>query len=679
MLDIDIFDAALAEPERPEFSNGPLSIPPSDRHEPRRRGLIKVANPTPIARPTMRLEDFGNFFHALVSTYMANPDPKRILLIKAPAGVGKSHHATALAEQLAAAGRRVLYAGPKREFVLDVQAMAKHPQWIQLWHARSIGDPNASPPKPATCRYEREISAWMQRGYEATAFCSNSRVCGWDYMKECPFHKQKENAAPIIFGQHQHVALGHPLMAQFHLVIGDELPLGAFMREWKIPLKAMVPPDMPAEPLETLLRNLRFLACNPPDSGPRWEGRALYEALPGGAAGVLEAIAGVVDAADIEAMLPDLHGPERADEMPYFHLFELASLMRREAARVVDGLEVLPRVRLDAGGLTLLLRHKPPEDLPKHVIWLDATGDAGVYQALFQRDVEVVEPLIEGQGKIYQLWSSSNNRSSMLNDEIGQDGETAGERKLDAVRAQVWRIMAKYGYNAPAIVTHKPIYDKLLPDVPSTWFGGSRGTNTLQGCDALFVVGTPMPNPSTIRDTTAMLFFERDEPLLDDWYAADVEFAGAGAAHSVNGYWDDPDLSTVLRQYREAELVQAVNRSRMLRRKVDVWLLTNVAVPGMPVTLVSLPKLFDAVRHDGKPLRGISMEQWPMLLAMEASEANPLTAARVVEGFGIARATAGRWMDALIETGQYRTQMIRGERGRPQKALIKVPRSAIDL
>ena len=669
------FDDIIAPAPRPELPGPPTAPAPPERYH--RRGLSLRTAPVDEETDWITLDELPEMLHAATTTYLNDPHPGYALLIAAPAGAGKTYHATRLAEQVAAGGRRVLYCGPNRSFWYDVQAEQQRPSWWYMWQPRSQGDLEATPVYPPTCRWEPQISAWMQRGYEAMDFCSNPRICGWRYIKEsCPYHRQKERSEPVVFGQHAHAALGHPLMKNFHLLIGDELPISAFLHRWNIPLSAIVPAGIHDHDVETLLRNLKWLCVNPPDGAAFWSGADLYRyglANQGGAAGVvriLERYRGAL--ADI-AYAPDLRSAGAAEDAPFFHLLTLAQLLLREAGQVAAGAEeIIGRVRLGADGLTLLLRHAPPDNLPQHIVWLDATGDSGIYETLLHRPIKTIRPRIKLRGTIYQLWASVNNRSAMLDERTSIDGQSQGEHKTDVVRRQIRRILDTHEYQQPAVISYKPLADKIIPGAPHTHFGAARGTNALQSCDVLFVIGAPMPSTTAITELAAQVFFERDEPFRTEWHALDVPFSGQAAAHSVGGFWNDADLTLLLRQLREAEIVQAVHRARPLRRPVDVWLLTNVVAPGLPVQLVSLAELYAAVDADGRAITGVDLERWPQVLNADATPDEPLTPARLMDAFAISKPTANRWYAGLRATGRYDEIAIKtGQRGPKTRGLVK--------
>ena len=95
---MDVLRRALAELDRPAPSlpDAPTGAPPDDQ-VPRRRGLIRA----PASRPTetLSLEDARSMITTAITIYMADPLPESMLLIAAPAGIGKTTIAAWAAEQ----------------------------------------------------------------------------------------------------------------------------------------------------------------------------------------------------------------------------------------------------------------------------------------------------------------------------------------------------------------------------------------------------------------------------------------------------------------------------------------------------------------------------------------------------------------------------------------------------
>ena len=652
MARIDLFHAAFEETDAPELTDLVLAEPPADT--PTRRGLRAA----PLAdRPTNRVSlDTGRRMIAdAITTYLADPMPSSMLLIAAPAGIGKTTIGVRTAEDAAAASQRVLYVGPRREFFADVQALAARPAWWTAWQPRHGGEGETG--FGATCRWPDQISTWMTRGYAAKTFCSNPRICGWRYWHEsCRYHAQERQAGPIVFAQYEHIALGHPLMEQMALIIGDELPIRAFLHPWQIPASAIVPPDIADPQAAAILRRLYTLATVP---NITWSGAELLDAL-GGATAVAQACARFRQDVSFAAYEPELRGPNDAEDVPYFHLPQTMALLGREAERTQQSLPSISRVRVDASGLTLLLR-RAPRQLPPHVIWLDATANAPLYETLFGRPVTVVRPEVALQGRVRQVWAGLNNKQALS----GQAPKT------DHLRQQIDRILAR-GYTRPAFIGYKDLIRGLVPEgiTPDriAHFGGSRGTNRLQDCDCLIVIGAPQPPTSQLLDMAAMLYHERDEPFNTTWSTRDIPYANQPWAWPIGGFWDDPQLQALIEQTRESELVQAIHRARPLIRDVDVWLLTNVPLPTIPVELVSLHDLFDAPA-------GIDPYRWPEVVATAQARmdaAGMVTTADLVDAKLCQKPAAKKYLEALAQAHGWQivTAPASG-RGQPPLACVK--------
>jgi len=569
-----------------------------------------------------------------ITDYLADPMPEHMLLVAAPAGIGKTTIGVEIAEAQASGAKRVMYVGPRKEFFADLMALAHQPSWWYAWQSRHDG---GSIGLDATCRYPHQIAAWQQRGYEARSFCSNPRICGWNYIHSgCRYYAQEHRTEPIIYAQYEHIAMGHLLLKKMSLIVGDELPVRAFLNPWHIPSHAIVPPDMEDGPVAQLVERLHTLATIPKAT---WSGAELLDTL--GGADHVERICRLFRLdVSVAAYDPPLRSADAVEDAPYFHLPWLLGLLHREAERARHGKPLISRVRVDQSGLTLLLR-RAPRELPPHVIWLDATANSRLYETLFRRPVTVVRPDVELQGRVYQVWAGLNNKMRLA-------GEgTRDSAKIDHVQQQIARILAR-GYEHPAFISYKDLVRSLLPELHAqtdalAHFGGARGTNRLQDCDCLIVVGAPQPPTAQLLDMAAMLYHERDEPFDTAWTTLDRPYAGQPWAWPIGGFWNDPDLQTLVEQARESELIQAIHRARPLIRDVDVWLLTNVPLDGLPVELVSLRELFDAPE-------GVDPYRWPDVIAHadERMEAVGVVTSADLVSAGLCQQAAGRrYIEAL--------------------------------
>lgn len=641
---MNVIARALADLAQPAHEYLLTPEPPDDR--PTRRGL-RPAPPDLRRYGTLTAEEGTEMIRNAATTYLSEESPAHALLIAAPAGLGKTTLGVELAERYAAGGGRVLYLGPRRDFFDDLVPMMRQPTWWYNWQPRTIGKGQGV---GQTCRYAPQIAAWMQRGYPAMTFCTNPRICGWAHVHDgCPWHAQARSAPAIIFGQYEHLSLGHPLLRATGLIIGDELPLRAFLHPWHIPAADVVPGEMEDGPRLTVMRGLRRLCAEAPLKG--LSGTALLDAL-GGAEYVAEACKDV-PLAELEA--PELRHADAAEQAPYAHLFRTLSMLYREADAARNGIAAIGRVQIDATGLTLLLRRTPPA-MPPHVIWLDATASAPLYRTLLGRPVEVVAPDVRMTGTVHQVWSSLNSKRHLV---TGDESP-----KLDHLQSQVGAILDR-GYQAPAVVTYK---DLVAHFCAAGHFHGSRGTNRMADCDCLIVIGTPQPSADDLLTTATMVYDRRTAPFDTTWTTQDRPYAGQPWAYPTSGFWNDLDLQVLLDQLRESELIQALHRARPIRRTVDVYLLTNLPLPGIPVQLLSLHALFGAPE-------GVDPYRWPEV--RRTAEARMEAVGRVTTqdfslGLGADNRTAAAWIDGLIAQGWHEIDRVpSATRGRPVRAICK--------
>ena len=300
------------------------------------------------------------------------------------------------------------------------------------------------------------------------SFCA--AICGTAYVDNgCPWHAQKRQAGPVIFGQHAHV-LAHPL--RFHTVIGDESPIGAFLHEWSIPGRAIVPEGIdPSSAIAPLLCTLDALSR---DATSR-AGTSLLDLL-GGAQRVLDVCEAFSDAPDAilehaAPLVPTLQAVEDAERAGYFHVPALVTLLRQEARAQLESGGCAGRVIVSDGRLILLQRRATSQHLPPHVLWLDATASTRLYEVVFGRRALAVDAMPALQGTVHQVWSRANAKSYCTGDAaIRQLGE------------QVRTIMSR-GYRRAALITYREIAGKVAPGLPALHFYAARGTNAFEDCD----------------------------------------------------------------------------------------------------------------------------------------------------------------------------------------------------
>ena len=616
--------------------------------------------------PLVSLDEARLIIWTAMLEYAALTNPDHILLIRAQPGVGKTHSAMRLAEYLIAQGRRVLYLSPRHDFIADLRNIAQNPLSIYEWMRRQK---KKADDDLETCRHAPDMESWLRRGHESLKFCLG--VCGGEYrQKLCPYYAQEKRKEPIVMGQHQHLTTGLPI-DDFAFVIGDESPISAFFREWVIPGRWVMPSGMDmAEPFTEIMHELSKLVAASKELDMFCEGHDLLMEL-GGAQHVLDAVKPFVEFYVPKIESPYIDDPKAVEDVPYMHLPHLARLLYREAQAAVEGREYPHRIIVEKGNLLLLLRNEISDRLPKHIVWLDATGNEHIYRELFGKPVKVVDPMVKPAGRIVQVAGRMNNRSKLLDKESGQTA------KVGQLEQQIKHIIDSAGLKRFGIVTYKDLADRLGDGAESALhFYGARGTNDAENVDGLIVAGTPQPSSFAIDRQARMIFFDRMTPFNNVRMQRDVAYNyhagdGTGRAYPTNGYWQDDDLQSVLWQNREAEIIQSVHRSRLTVRDVTVWLLSSLPVAELPLSeLLTIRDVFGAPE-------GVNVHLWARLL--EAAKQHDdlhggVTVADIMRLIDVGRVTAEKYFGLLASDPDWEkvSAVTQRKRGRPPQILRQI-------
>lgn len=618
----------IQEPEIPPLQEQPEYVTGLQR------GVVTVDAPIESSTDKPSLDQARNMLAAGMREYL-EADIAPMLLVKAAPGVGKTTAAVRLAEELAMQGRRVLYAGPRHELFKDIQALAEYPSMWYEWLPRQA----ASGDKPETCMHAENIGVWMGRGYKGMDFCK--QICGWDYVNNsCPYHAQKRRIEPIIYGQHQHVSLGHPL--DFDVLIGDEYPVPTFCYKYFIPASDLLLRDIDdREPVADILLGIKELA----EKDFVLHGEEMIRLLGGGTY-VHEACRTFSLPVSADLLCPTIYNADQARTVPHAYIFQLLPLLQREAKAVMQGMEYPHRIRIGSGKVELWLRHSINENMPQRIIWLDATANQHVYEAVFERRAEVLDAYPQRKGHVYQITDRANGKTTLDPNVAG------GSRRLEQTERVVQHIIESRGYKRPAIISYKKTIDAVesFKSLDNAHYYGARGTNALEGCDALFVVGTPMPPIDSIVEMAHMVFFDRMTPFNKTWASSIRGYNCRGSdgewkGHETSAFLADADLDSLLWGLRNAEIIQAVHRARIINHEVDVWLLANTPIEELPPD-----KLYSIQDVLGAP-EGVDVFEWLTFwqFAEEYKKRGQcLTSVDVIDRLGITKPTAIKYIKALI-------------------------------
>ncbi len=509
-------------------------------------------------------------------------DGQSILLVRVPAGAGKTYAAVQASQKAGRAGLRVLYCASRHNFFGDLQAIPGFDpglwyHWLPIRKSEGEDDP-----LPETCRFANALHVWLRKGYGAFDLCEQLCVAdGW--LALCPYRRQRARPERIIFAMHNHLASGLAI-SDFDLAIVDELPLQAFVSRRLIPTSGL---DVGATgPLGDLIAELAALSGEA--QGQRVNGRRLFDRI----GPVLRDVYAQVELLpDMLPTVPRVSSAAMVKEVPYWYVFDLLRLASPEYDAWRSGWpRWAERVWVSEGGLWLLDRALPWKDLPRRMVVLDATGQPGIYETLFGREVDVFAPRVKRPGRIYQVTHRLNGINSLVDSE---GNATDRARDLVAIASQ----LTDRHEGRVAVVTHKrleALFASRFGEGNVLHFHAVRGTNQLQDVSCLIVAGAPAPTIASVVDLATALspgrvrsFITLDErgherPL---WVTRRLQYLvtddvvarhGGKAPFRGVGLFADPELQTVFEQLREEELVQAIHRARPNVRACEVWLLTSI-------------------------------------------------------------------------------------------------------
>lgn len=646
---LDIIDAFVeAGRHTPPIADS--AIPNEPEFNPPLRGLL-VGEHNEDVTERLTIEAARELIAPPILDYVAQEHPDYILWLNVPFGVGKTHATALVAQMLADEGKRILFAAPRKDMWHSVTGLPHFDEskWMN-WEARKGGD--AETGFGGNCLHEKAINVWMGRGHPAMPFCK--QICRFDYINNgCAYHAQKKRSEAIVFGQHAHLFLGHPLT--FHVAIIDENPVNAALNKWAIPARGIVPPQsdpFDRSSLTILLERVQLLAFR----GERLEGKALLDAL-GGCDDVLSLLGSVAVSDMDKIMSPEITSADEALNAPYAHVFELAKLLTKEAEAYKAGQEYLSRVIVADDELVLLLRHDVNKRLPEHLIILDATGNKHIYETIFEREVREVTLSVERKGKVFQVWDRLNNKYALF-----KDGQTTVAAKQ--AKTLVDHITSQRNYERVGAFTFQDV-KAVFEGYQTGHFGAETGSNAFEGVDALFVVGAPMPDPYSLIANAKMVFKNRMQAFDERWYSRDVPFQGTDVSYPLNGFWGDLDLQSLVEQYRDAKIMQAAERARTNIRDSHVWLLTNVPLKGYPPD--ELLTIKDII---GSP-DGINPFKWLEIVEVckRIFEDEGMVNTKLIrDNFDVSLSTANKYLDALATiAGWVQTLAPPKDRGRRAK------------
>jgi hypothetical protein len=225
------------------------------------------------------------------------------------------------------------------------------------------------------------------------------------------------------------------------------------------------------------------------------------------------------------------------------------------------------------------------------VLALDGTGDVRLYRPLFGRRMAETRIAVERRAEVVQVRGKVFSSQSI--DGCTPAGEALGDApalRATRLRRELAAFVACVPGDRKLVVSTKRAREALeleltgLPGVTLAHFGAIRGVNAYKDCDAGIIIGREQPTATTIERLAGAYAAGDPEPLnRAGAYTKAIRgrrLKGGGVEAEEIDTHPDPRCQAVLEQAREAEIVQAVDRLRLIHNSEPkrVYLLTSIPV-----------------------------------------------------------------------------------------------------
>ncbi len=230
--------------------------------------------------------------------------------------------------------------------------------------------------------------------------------------------------------------------------------------------------------------------------------------------------------------------------------------------------------------------------LPARAI-LDATADSEILSRLFREQIQLVQAEIEPPPGTRHIAIRSGKRYGKTSlCKIHKDGSRPDLARAIAEARYILRKEDPDGQERQAqrigIISFLGCVDTLgealdIPPERRLHFWAARGSNTLEDCTILLIIGTPTIHPATVARLARALWADDPEPINPE-----SNPDGQGIRRYI-----DPRMQRLNDYLTRAELTQCAHRSRALRaaRTVITFCLGNIDYLPATETITDLPAL----------------------------------------------------------------------------------------
>ena len=498
-----------------------------------RRTMKMERQPKPINTPQKSHKELiadARLELATTITHAAEQHGK-VTIIRATPGMGKTHTAAQIANNLHASGKNIAIVAPTLAMAND--------EWLPrlnqafVWRSRL---------DICTCEDKEYLRQLSNLGYVLPK-CSD----------DCPYkHQYTQRNGHIAIYQHNHLHLNDgKLLDNADIVIIDESPLSALLEEQTVTLEdirvlknRLTSSNDPAVPL------LHALWCAAKDHGKREESLHGTQLLLALADTNNESIIGMIESAE-QSMIAIKHPlpPDNRELLRKQFLADLLIALKHDTQHT-NSLLAWARTGNGVWGYTwhkrnALLEECHSKTTTSAVIILDGSADECICRQLYAPwtiELVSIDVPLSPAVRVIQCTTTASTRKIVQHSNL-----------LERTTRSIGGLCAKLDIMLDGGVSYQGANEYIAQSLGGIWlhYGGQRGRNDLASAKALAIIASPTTPPDVLH-RKAMALWSDDSQINATW-----------KRHGV-GDWraEDKRLEAVARLYGPEELRQAAHRCR---------------------------------------------------------------------------------------------------------------------